>query len=242
LKTADVKRRFFWLVISIILNSAANALSIATGLGSAVWTGSAVNLSHWVAHTTSPAIANHVMGTVLVLYGVSVAFLTMLLSRHLDWARFARNILFVVPFSYLVQWFTPFWSDTLKISQLQANFQHPWQLLTSVILDIIGLLGVAVAVSLYQRANLIMHPNDDLSYILRFRYLHGLASVSQWASYVPPLTITALSCFANGGRLWSFGFGTVWAFITQGYVQGWSDQHVVPTFRHHFSFQSPKKL
>lgn len=210
-------------------------------MGSAVWTASAVNLSHWVTHSSNPTVANHALGTVLVLYGVAVAFLTMLLSRRLDWGRFVRNILFVVPFSYLVQWITPFWSDTLKISQLQPSFQHPWQLLVTIILDIIGLLGVAAAVSIYQRANLIMHPNDDLSYILRFKYLHGLASVSQWVSYVPPLTLTALSFLANGGQLWSFGFGTVWAFVTQGYVQGWSDRHVIPSFKHHFSFQNPKK-
>jgi uncharacterized membrane protein YczE len=239
LKIQDARRRLFWLTISIIINSAANALTIATGMGSAVWTASAVNIAHWVTHSTDPAVANHVMGTVLVIYGVAVAFLAMLLTQRIDWTRFVRNILFVVPFSYLVQWFVPLFRDFLRIGELQANFSHPYQLALDIIIDIFGLFWVATAVSLYQRANLIMHPNDDLSYILRFKYLHGRASTSQWASYVPPLVMTVLSLIANH-QVWSFGFGTVWAFVTQGYVQGWADEHVAPSFKHHFVLQKPR--
>jgi uncharacterized membrane protein YczE len=240
LKIPDVKQRLFWLVVSIVLNAASNALAIATNMGSAVWTASGVNLSHWVAHSSDPVRANLVLGNVLVLYGVAVAIFNILLTRQIDWGRLVRNILFVVPFSYLVQWIVPFWRDWLKISQLQTNFQHPGQLFLAIILDIIGLFGVAVSVSLYQRANLIMHPNDDLSYILRFKYLRGRASAAQWASYVPPLAITALCFFVNHQQLWAFGFGTVWAFLTQGYAQGWADEHVVPHFKHHFTFKNQK--
>ncbi|AOG33399.1 membrane protein [Lactiplantibacillus plantarum] len=45
LNIPDFRQRFGFLVFSIILNSAANALTIATSLGSAVWTGSSVNLA-----------------------------------------------------------------------------------------------------------------------------------------------------------------------------------------------------
>ena len=116
-------------------------------MGSAVWTASAVNIAHWVTHSTDPAVANHVMGTVLVIYGVAVAFLAMLLTQRIDWTRFVRNILFVVPFSYLVQWFVPLFRDFLRIGELQANFSHPYQLALDIIIDIFGLFWVATAVS-----------------------------------------------------------------------------------------------
>ncbi|AEV95936.1 hypothetical protein [Pediococcus claussenii] len=233
----DSKRRFFWLVISIIINSAANALTVSTNMGSAVWTASAVNLSHLVMHTSDPAIANQSLGLVLVGYGIAVAFLAMLLSWRIDLWRLFRNILFIVPFSYLIQWIVPFWSNTLGISHLHASFSHPWELALLVFLDMIGLFGIAVAVSLYQRANLIMHPNDDLSYIIRFKYLKGLAATAQWISYIPPILITIM-CVLLNHYIWAVNFGTVWAFLTQGYVQGWADHHVVPTFKHHFSYHS----
>ena len=232
---SDNQRRLFWLIFSIILNSIANALTIATSMGSAVWTASAVNLSHWITHSSSPAVANQVLGPVLIWYGVIVAFITMLLNRKLDLGRFIKNLLFMIPFSYLVQWIVPFFTVTCHLNQLHADVTHPFQLGLAIVLDIIGLFGIAVAISLYQRANLILHPNDDLSYIIRFKYLKGIASLSQWVSFIPPVVITGMSYFANHQQIWSFGFGTAWAFLTQGYLQGWSDKHIVPSFKHHFN-------
>ena len=40
--------RFFFLFVSIFLNAFSNALTVSTNMGSAIWTASAVNLSHWV--------------------------------------------------------------------------------------------------------------------------------------------------------------------------------------------------
>lgn len=214
----DAKQRFFWLTISIVLNSAFNALTVATNMGSAVWTASAVNLAHWVTHSTDPAIASQALGIVLTIYGVIVALLDMVLIGRFDLSRLVRNILFVIPFSYLVQFIVPFWSNIVGIKYLHGDFSHPWQLLLLMTINMIGLFGVGAAVSLYQRANLIMHPNDDLSYIIRFRYLKGLATASQMLSYIPPITIMIICFVANQHQLWAVNFGTVWAFLTQGWV------------------------
>ncbi|WP_431188884.1 hypothetical protein [Furfurilactobacillus milii] len=231
----DAKQRFTWLIISIILNSAFNALTISTNMGSAVWTASAVNLTHWLLHTTSPAVASQGLGIVLTGYGVVIAFLDQLLIGRFDWGRLIRNILYIIPFSYLIQFIVPFWSDVLGIKYLHGDFSHPWELAALVVIDVIGLFGVGAAVSLYQRANIIMHPNDDLSYIIRFRYLRGLATASQMLSYIPPVLIMIICLFTNHFQLWAVNFGTVWAFLTQGWVQGWSDKHFIPSLKHHFT-------
>ncbi|GAB7170016.1 DUF6198 family protein [Lactiplantibacillus plantarum] len=201
LNIPDFRQRFGFLVFSIILNSAANALTIATSLGSAVWTGSSVNLADWT-HIS--------LGTTLLLYGVVVTILNQLLLGHFDRRRFISNLLYIVPFSYLVQFIGYFW-DWLQIPALP--------LLPRLILNVLGLLGVAAAVSIYQRCNLIQHPNDDLSYILRFRFLHGSAIIAQWTSYLPPLTIIVVSFFATG-HLRAIGFGTAFALIAQGAIMG----------------------
>ncbi|GKT02703.1 hypothetical protein ACRYI5_05305 [Furfurilactobacillus sp. WILCCON 0119] len=237
----DGKQRFIWLIISILLNSAFNALTVATNMGSAVWTASAVNLAHWVMHTTNPAVASQALGLVLTIYGIVVAFLDLLLIGRFDGLRLIRNILFVVPFSYLIQFIVPFWSNVVGIKYLHGDFAHPWQLALLMVINIIGLFGVGAAVSLYQRANLIMHPNDDLSYIIRFRYLKGLATASQMLSYIPPITIMLICFFVNGHQLWAVNFGTVWAFLTQGWVQGWSDRHFIPSLKHHFAVKRSVK-
>jgi len=210
----DFRQRFFFLVFSILLNSAANALTIATSLGSAVWTGSSVNLANWT-HIS--------LGTTLLFYGIVVTFLNQILLGHFDRRRLISNLIYIVPFSYLVQFIGDFW-NLIGITTLP--------LVARLILNILGLLGVAAAVSIYQRCNLIQHPNDDLSYILRFRFLHGSAIIAQWTSYLPPLTIIVVAFLATG-HLYAIGFGTVFALAAQGAIMAWSDTHIFPHLKHH---------
>ncbi|AVK63656.1 hypothetical protein C5Z26_05855 [Lactobacillus sp. CBA3606] len=210
----DFRQRFIFLVFSILLNSAANALTIATNLGSAVWTGSSVNLSDWI-HIS--------LGTTLLLYGLAVTLLNQLMLGHFDQRRFISNLLYILPFSYLVEFIGYFWR-WLGV----PSFAWPLRL----VLNLCGLLGVAMAVSIYQRCNLIQHPNDDLSYILRFRFLHGSAIIAQWTSYLPPLTITVVAFLATG-QLRAIGIGTLFALTAQGAIMGWSDTHVFPGLKHH---------
>lgn len=213
-KMKDFGQRMRFLVFSIFLNSAANALTISTNLGSAVWTGSSVNLSTWI----------HVpLGTTLFGYGIVVTIMNQLFLGHFDRKRFVSNLLYIIPFSYLVEWIGYFW-NWIGVNTLNLTGR--------VIVDIIGLFGVAAAVSIYQRCNIIMHPNDDLAYILRFRFLRGSAVIAQWASYIPPVTIIVLS-YIFTGQLHAIGFGTVLALVAQGAVMGWSDYHVFPQLKHH---------
>ncbi|MFD1317708.1 hypothetical protein [Loigolactobacillus zhaoyuanensis] len=213
-KMQDLRQRLDFLVLSILMNAAGNALTISTHLGSAVWTGSSVNLSNWI----------HIpLGTTLFIYGIVITFANQLLLGHFDRRRFFSNLLYAIPFSYLVSLFTFGW-NWIGIAQLN--------LLSRLLLDTLGILTVSAAVSIYQRANILMHPNDDLSYILRFKFLKGSAILGQWVSYAPPLLITLLAFIATG-KLDAIGYGTVLALVAQGALMKWSDVHVFPQLKHH---------
>lgn len=213
-KMKDFKQRLYYLGLSIIINSAGNALAISSNLGSAVWTGSAVNLSKWI---------NIPLGTTLFLYGIIVTISNQLLLGSFDRRRFFSNLLFTVPFSYLVAFFTWIF-NTISVPEQDFYIR--------LILDIIGLYCVAMAVSMYSRSNLIMHPNDDLAYIIRFKYIHGSAVISQWLSYIPPILIIGAS-YVFTGKLYTIGFGTVFALLFQGAMMKWSDTHAFPKLKHH---------
>ena len=127
-----------FLGFSIVLNSAANALTISTNLGSAVWTGSSVNLANWI----------HVpLGTTLFLYGIVITLLNQVFLGQFDRRRFVSNLLYIVPFNSSL--------NGLVISGLAGR----WSVGSNrrVVVDIIGLFGVAFAVSIYNRCNIIMH-------------------------------------------------------------------------------------
>ncbi|QEA52646.1 YczE/YyaS/YitT family protein [Loigolactobacillus coryniformis] len=213
-KMQDFRQRMDFLVLSIFMNAAGNGLTIATHLGSAVWTGSSVNLSNWI----------HIpLGTTLFIYGIVITIVNQLLLGHFDRRRLVSNLLYTIPFSYMVSFFTLVW-NWLGVPQLSLV----WRL----VIDTLGILILSAAVSIYQRANIIMHPNDDLSYILRFKFLKGSAILGQWASYTPPLLITVMA-FVATGKLEAIGYGTVLALTAQGVLMKWSDGHVFPQLKHH---------
>lgn len=215
----SLRGRFMFLVISITLNAISNALTVSTNMGSAIWTASATNLSHWLGIS---------LGTILFLEGVVVAVANLAFLGRFDYFRLIRNLLYIIPFSYLLSGFVMVF-NRLGVPDLPIPAR--------VILDIMGVFGIAVAVSIYQRANLIMHPNDDLPYILRYRFFHGSAVVAQWVSYVPAILIIILSVVMTG-HLYAVNFGTVWSLATQGWFIAWADHNVCAGLHHHLEFKN----
>ncbi|WP_268913364.1 YczE/YyaS/YitT family protein [Lentilactobacillus sp. SPB1-3] len=213
-KTKDLNQRLYYLGLSLIINSAGNALAISTNLGSAVWTASAVNLSNLTAVS---------LGTTLFIYGVVVTLLNQLLLGTFDRRRFFSNLIFTVPFSYLIALFQFIFKE-LGVPTYDFAIR--------ICLDVLGLFMVAVAVSLYSRANLFMHPNDDLTYIIRFKYIHGNPVLSQWVSYLPPVLVI-LTCYWLAGKTYAVGFGTIFALLFQGAMMGWADTHAFTKLKHH---------
>lgn len=217
LEKGRFKTRLGYLIFAIVIDAFANALMINSNMGSAVWTASAVNISH-LLHSS--------YGTTLFVYAVIVTIANQLLLGKFDGHIFLSNLLFSLPFSYLVGFFST------SLDPFQLN-NLPIILRLSV--DILGLIGVSVGTSIYQRCNLIQHPNDELAYLLRFKYLHGSAGWGQLISYVPPVTIMII-CFALTGRILSVGIGTLLAMFCQGIIIGISDKIVLPSLKHHYSF------
>lgn len=215
----SLRGRFMFLTVSIILNAVSNALTVSTNMGSAIWTASATNLSHWLGIS---------LGTILFLEGVIVAIANLAFLGRFDYFRLIRNLLYTLPFSYLLSGFVVVF-NRLGVPALPIYVR--------AVLDIIGIFGIAVAVSLYQRANLIMHPNDDLPYILRYRFFHGSAVLAQYISYVPPIIITVLSALMTG-HLYAVNFGTVWMLATQGWFIAWADRNVCGGLHHHLEFKN----
>lgn len=211
------KRRLGFLIVAIVLDAFSNAVMIESNMGSAVWMSSGVNISSFL-HAP--------YGTTLFIYAILVTIANQILLRKFNAHIFVSNLLFSFPFSYLVGIF----SNILN----PLNWgQFPF--IIRLLINILGLIGVSIGTSIYQRCNLIQHPNDELAYLLRFKYLHGSAGWGQLVSYTPPVTIMII-CFILTGRILSIGIGTVLAIFFQGIIIGMADKIVVPSLKHHYSF------
>lgn len=201
------------LIVSIMINSLGNALTVSLNLGSALWTASAVNLSH---------LFSMQLGNMLLLEGVAVILANALLLRHFDWHRMLGNIVFMVPFSYLVG----------GLTQLMLLFNiQKIPLVPAVILDIIGVMLISCGISIYQRINLILHPNDDLMQIVRFKFLHGNAIFASLVAYITPITIIIITTLIQH-HIWAVNVGTFVALVFQGSFIALSDRYVFGRLRH----------
>ncbi|WEV54605.1 hypothetical protein OZX65_00535 [Leuconostocaceae bacterium ESL0723] len=205
-----IQQIVFYFIVSLTINAFGNGLSVASNMGSAPWTAAAANL----ANVTGGPIA-----VFLLLISTSVACANLVISGNYNWPRFFGNIAFGAAFSVLVGLFATFFRH-LGVE----NLPIVWR----IIVDIFAVTNVGIGISIYQRVNLIMHPIDDLTNILRFKYFHGNPSKAQISNFIFAVGISVV-CFIFSHKLVALNIGTAFSFFCQGKIIGFSDVHV---FKH----------
>ena len=202
-----------FLIVSILINSFGNALTVSLNLGSALWTASSVNLAY---------LFNYSLAGILFWEGVAVVLSNALFIHKFDIRRIFGNFLFMIPFSYLVGALAALINKT-SLNNLPVTVK--------VILDFGGILLIAAGISIYQRVNLILHPNDDFMQIIRFKFFHGNAASAQICSFLIPVTLI-LICAVFNHSVWAVNIGTVFSFFFQGFFVGLSDKFIFPKLKH----------
>lgn len=203
----------FYFCVSLILNCLGNALTVSLNLGSALWTASAVNL----AHATPLSLA-----WILLLEGLFAITLIILFTRTIDWHRILGNLIFLVCFAYLVGGLSRVLAKTTL-----GDLNLIWR----IMLDCSGIILIAIAISIYQRVNVMLHPCDDLMQVIRFKFCRGNSTMGQLLSFSFPIVAILLTWLFTG-QLYAVNVGTVFSLLLQGYFVGWADQHIFPQLKH----------
>lgn len=211
----SIQTRIIGLVSGLILNAFGNGLCISADMGSGLWTAAAVNLNKWFAINT---------GLVLFIFGVVNALTNQFLIKHFDGRRLVGQILYVLFFSYFVDIFT---------NLLTAVGVPNLPIVVRAILSCLGVVFFCVAISLYQRANIVMHPNDDTTNILRFFYLKGNSTKAQIIDFLPPIIIIVIAAFAIH-NVYSVNIGTLFSFMFNGILIATADKIIWPQLKHNF--------
>lgn len=206
-------RSFIFFVISILFNTIGNALTVSTNLGSAMWTAASVNASHFIPISFS---------MILFILSCVVIVLNVIILRRFDWRRIVGNLLFMIPYSYLIGAFND-WFVRFGINQLPL-----WE---RVIIDLIGVICMAIAISIYQRVNWILHPLDDFMQILRFKFFKGNPAFAQWTSYSLPIILILISVVLTH-QISAVNIGTIVIILFQGTFIGIADKIVFSSLKH----------
>ena len=213
-RTISMPVSIAYFALSIVINSMGNVLTLVTSshihpqfLGSAYWTAAENNLGIAVLGNNSMTLF-----WAFMILGMLTAILNAILMHKWEWKRI------------FIQWF----SDIFN--RIMPDAHSLPMVVLYVLINFLGVTLIGVAISIYQRVNLVLHPADDLFQILRFRYFKGNATLSMWASYIPP-TIMALLALPRMG-LANFGLGTVFALLFQGGITGLADRIIFPKLKH----------
>lgn len=197
------------------MNALGNGLTVATNVGTSPWTASEVNIAQLVGTS---------VGLPMFCVSVLVAIVNHLLIRQWDPLRFFGEIGFIACFSYFVNVFVAFFT-WLGVPHLPF--------LLRAVLCFLGVATFCCAISIYQRANLVMHPNDDTTNILRFLYCHNRVVVAQLVNFIPPIVIMVVT-FLISGHLYAINIGTLFALLANGPLIGFFDRHVWHGLTHNF--------
>ncbi|KRN74706.1 hypothetical protein IV73_GL001215 [Weissella kandleri] len=200
-----------FLILGLFLNSIGNGLAVATNMGSAAWTAAATNLenlTHWPK------------GYYLFLFGFLAVLILTFLTRAFDLRHLLGNLIFLLGFSYLVNFSSNFFHPLLALPL-------PWR----IGLDLLAIILIGTGVSVTMRVNLITHPLDDLVLYTRFQYFHGNAFLSQMINFIVPMLIS-LIIWAILGEIKSVNLGTIISFFGLGAIIGWADQYIFKQLIH----------
>jgi len=209
----DNRKLLAYFVLSIFLNSLGNGLTVAINLGSALWTAASVNLNHAFALSLS---------LMMFLPAFLVIIVNTIILRQVNPKRIIGNLIFLTPFSLLVGYFSA------GLTQIGINHLA---LPIRGVLDCLGVALIAIAISLYQRVNWMLHPVDDLMQIIRFKYFRGNSTIAQLVVFTPPVVAIVVS-FMVSHHLYAVNLGTIFALLFQGSLVGWADKHIFTNLKH----------
>ncbi|GLB47534.1 membrane protein [Philodulcilactobacillus myokoensis] len=210
-----MKTRVAGLLLGLLLNAVGNALTISSNTGSAVYTAASVDLFKLTGVNTSIFI---------FLWGFVNAIINQFLIKKIDVIRFAKGIFFTLFFSYFINIFT-------NLFNLIGLPNQNWWIRT--LFSLIGTFIIGVSISIYQRANLLLHPNDDMTNILRFDYLNGSAIKAQAIDLTLPI-VAIVICSILLDHVYAVSIATVTYFLFTGTVIKYTDKWVWPSLIHNF--------
>ena len=215
LRPLTLQEKIYYLSISILLNTFGNALTISMNMGSSMWTAASVNISNYFPIQ---------LGTVLLCNALLGIILNIIIDKKIDIPLIIGNFAFIFPFSVMVQFFVQ------GMGWLGLPGLPIW---LRLVLNITGIFLIAIAISIYQRVNWIIHPLDELTNTIRFKFCNGNPVHAQLLTFSIPIAMLIIM-FALSGHLYAVNLGTIAALLCQGSWIGWADKRVFASLPHYF--------
>lgn len=188
-----MKKTYLYTFLGITLNAIENSMTIVTNLGSILWPASIVNMMHAFGWTMCASIFTE---------GIVISFLTMILERRMSWKQWRKELIFLTPYSVLIQAFATVWR-WWGIDKLDFIPRFG--------VDILGLLTSFTGLAMYSECAWCFHPHDVLSSCLKSRWSPKMMKLF---NIIAPLIVIGI-CFFRNHTVYALHIGTLVGLLIQ---------------------------
>ena len=152
-RTISLTASWAFFAFSIVINSMGNVLTLVTSshihpqfLGSAYWTAAENNLGIAILGNRPTTLF-----WAFMVLGMLTSVLNAILMHKWDWRRIGGNFIFMLPFSLFIQWFSNIFNRIMPDATTLP------MIILYVLINFLGVAFIGTAISIYQRANLVLH-------------------------------------------------------------------------------------
>lgn len=193
----SVQKKLSFLFLSIFLNTLGGALTVIANIGVSPWSAAGINMEFYFSIS---------LGTALLISSLILQIIVIVVEKTTSIKRIMFDFLYMFFYSYGVDaWLYAF--KGLDIGAVIINY----------FMFFFGMVLVAIAISIYVKLDIVLHPIDLFYKMLRDRVFNGNIVKSQFINYGIPIFLAILFGLLNH-HIVALSIGTVVYFILFGKI------------------------
>lgn len=205
-KVEGIQAKLCYLFISIFLNTLGSAIIVIADVGVGPWSAAGINLAAYFPIT---------LGTALLIISLLLQVIVIVIERNSPVRRIIFDFLFMFFYSYGVDgWLYIFRGITFDT--LFINYS----------IFFVGMIIVAIAVSIYLQLNMVLHPIDLFFKMLKDRYLNGSIMKARLITFGISIVLSIFVGLLNHDIL-ALSMGTFIYFLFYGKILDFVDKRFV---------------
>lgn len=201
----SIKKKLWFLFVSIFLNSLGGALTVIANVGVSPWSAAGINMENYLSIS---------FGTALLISSLILQIIVVVVEKNIPFKRIVFDFLYMFVYSYGVDaWLYAF--KGLHIESVAMNYA----------IFFIGMIFVAIAISIYVKLDIVLHPIDLFYKMLRDRFFNGNVVKAQLINYGIPIVLAILFGILDHDIV-ALSIGTIIYFLLFGKVLDTIDKKI----------------
>lgn len=201
----SIQKKLWYLFVSIFLNTLGGALTVIANVGVSPWSAAGINMEYYFSVS---------LGTALLISSVILHVIVILVEKNIPVRRIIFDFLYMFLYSYGVD----SWLYVLK-------HWHVESVAMNYVIFFVGMVLVAISISIYVKLDIVLHPIDLFYKMLRDRFFGGSVVKAQLINYGIPIFLAVFFGLLNH-NIEALSIGTIIYFLIFGKILATVDKEL----------------